>query len=114
MKDCNAKTIAEFRANEGRVGGAFEGAPLTLLHHRGRKTGREYVTPMMYLADDGETWLKPSRGNVSRDRHHCWVDAHHAVSRHGTRSEARGEDPRGFLDDAIADRVVDRQRDARR
>ena len=26
--DWNAKTIAEFRANEGRVGGVFEGAPI--------------------------------------------------------------------------------------
>jgi len=43
--DWNAKTIAEFRANEGRVGGNFEGAPMALLHHRGRKSGREYVTP---------------------------------------------------------------------
>ncbi len=47
--DWNAKTIAEFRANEGRVGGIFEGAPMVLLHHRGRKSGREYVTPTMYL-----------------------------------------------------------------
>ena len=52
MSDWNAKTIAEFRANEGRVGGSFEGAPLVLVHHRGRKTGRDYVNPMMYLADD--------------------------------------------------------------
>ena len=54
--DWNAKIIAEFRANEGRVGGAFEGAPITLVHHRGRKSGREYVSPMMYLSadDDGE------------------------------------------------------------
>jgi deazaflavin-dependent oxidoreductase (nitroreductase family) len=52
--DWNAKTIAEFRANEGRVGGAFEGAPLVLVHHRGRTSGREYVTPMMYLADDAD------------------------------------------------------------
>jgi deazaflavin-dependent oxidoreductase (nitroreductase family) len=50
--DWNAKTITEFRANEGRVGGVFEGAPLVLAHHRGRKSGREYVTPMMYLPDD--------------------------------------------------------------
>src|SRR6266699_3627937 len=52
--DWNAKTIAEFRANEGRVGGVFEGAPLVLLHHRGRKSGREYVTPVMYLPHDSE------------------------------------------------------------
>ncbi len=50
----NAKTIAEFRANEGRVGGPFEGAPMVLVHHRGRKSGREYVTPMMYLPDDAD------------------------------------------------------------
>src|SRR5437588_3726791 len=50
--DWNAKTIAEFRANEGRVGGPFEGAPMVLVHHRGRKSGREYVTPTMYLHHD--------------------------------------------------------------
>ena len=52
--DWNAKTIAEFRANEGRVGGNFEGAPLVLVHHHGRKSGREYVTPVMYLPHDTE------------------------------------------------------------
>src|SRR5580704_10577364 len=50
--DWNAKTIAEFRANQGRVGGPFEGAPLVLVHHRGRNSGQEYVTPMMYLPHD--------------------------------------------------------------
>jgi deazaflavin-dependent oxidoreductase (nitroreductase family) len=54
MNDWNAKVIAEFRANEGRVGGGFEGAPVVLVHHRGRKSGREYVSPMMYLADDSD------------------------------------------------------------
>jgi hypothetical protein len=52
--DWNARTIAEFRANQGRVGGTFAGAPLVLVHHRGRKSGREYVTPMMYLPHDTE------------------------------------------------------------
>ena len=50
----NEQTIAEFRANEGRVGGNFEGAPLVLVHNRGRKSGREYVNPMMYMADDND------------------------------------------------------------
>jgi deazaflavin-dependent oxidoreductase (nitroreductase family) len=54
--DWNASTIAEFRANEGRVGGPFEGAPLVLVHHRGRKSGREYVTPVMYISDDRDDW----------------------------------------------------------
>src|SRR5260370_29424424 len=50
--DWNAKTIAELRANQGRVGGPFEGAPLVLAHHRGRKSGRQYVTPMLYRPHD--------------------------------------------------------------
>jgi deazaflavin-dependent oxidoreductase (nitroreductase family) len=52
--DWNEQTITEFRANEGRVGGPFEGAPMVLVHHRGRKSGREYVTPMMYLPSDSD------------------------------------------------------------
>src|SRR4029079_14792460 len=54
MSDWNAKTIAEFRANEGRVGGVFEGAPLVLVHHRGRTSGREDANPVMYLPRDTE------------------------------------------------------------
>ena len=50
--DWNAKTIAEFRANEGRVGGVFEGAPMVLLHHRGRKSERDYVTPTSSIHGD--------------------------------------------------------------
>src|SRR3979490_716351 len=65
--DWNAQTIAEFRANEGRVGGNFEGAPLVLVHHRGRKSRREYVTPMMYLpheVDRDVLYVFASRGGT--------------------------------------------------
>lgn len=50
--DHNQRIISEFRANGGRVGGSFEGAPMVLVHHRGRRSGNEYVNPMMYLAAD--------------------------------------------------------------
>ncbi|WP_227982039.1 nitroreductase family deazaflavin-dependent oxidoreductase [Nocardia spumae] len=50
--DWNTGIINEFRANEGRVGGPFEGAPMLLVHHRGRKSGRELITPMLYLPDE--------------------------------------------------------------
>lgn len=53
--DRNQRIIAEFRANEGRVGGGFEGAPMVLIHHVGRKSGKEYVTPLMYLPDDDDS-----------------------------------------------------------
>lgn len=52
MPDWNKQIIEEFRANDGKVGGNFVGAPIVLVHHRGRKSGREYITPMMYLADE--------------------------------------------------------------
>jgi deazaflavin-dependent oxidoreductase (nitroreductase family) len=46
--DWNAKVISEFRANQGRVGGNFAGAPLLLLHTTGARSGLERVSPMMY------------------------------------------------------------------
>jgi deazaflavin-dependent oxidoreductase (nitroreductase family) len=52
--DWNTQVIEEFRANGGRVGGPFEGAPMVLVHSRGRRTGAERVNPMMYLADDAD------------------------------------------------------------
>jgi deazaflavin-dependent oxidoreductase (nitroreductase family) len=50
--DWNAKIIEEFRANGGKVGGNFEGAPLLLLHTTGAKTGHERVNPVMYRKID--------------------------------------------------------------
>jgi deazaflavin-dependent oxidoreductase (nitroreductase family) len=43
--------IEEFRTNEGRVGGYFEGRPILLLHTRGRRTGAERINPLAYLRD---------------------------------------------------------------
>ena len=53
MSDWNEKVIAEFRANGGRVGGNFEGAPLLLLHTTGARSGEPRTHPMMYQAVDG-------------------------------------------------------------
>jgi len=49
--DWNQKIIEEFRANGGKVGGQFEGAPMLLLHTIGAKSGLERVNPLMYQAD---------------------------------------------------------------
>ncbi|MCA1726594.1 MAG: nitroreductase family deazaflavin-dependent oxidoreductase [Actinobacteria bacterium] len=48
MPDWNANIIEEFRANEGRVGGPFEGRGMLLLHHTGAKTGTVRVNPLAY------------------------------------------------------------------
>ena len=48
----NAKIIKDFRANQGHVGGMWEGTPLLLLHHAGAKSGVSRVNPVAYLPDD--------------------------------------------------------------
>ena len=57
MSDWNQKIIEEFRANEGRVGGPFEGAPMILVHHIGARSGTERVTPLVYFPEDGGRML---------------------------------------------------------
>jgi deazaflavin-dependent oxidoreductase (nitroreductase family) len=54
MSDFNHQVIEEFRANHGHVGGPFEGSPMVLVHHRGRKSGAEHTVPLMYLADEAD------------------------------------------------------------
>jgi len=48
MNAHNRAIIEEFRANAGKVGGNFAGAPVLLLHTTGAKSGLERVNPMMY------------------------------------------------------------------
>ena len=50
--DFNAQIIEEFRANEGRVGGMFEGSTRLLLHHTGARSGKSRIR-LGYLSDKG-------------------------------------------------------------
>lgn len=61
----NEAIIEEFRANSGRVGGSFEGAPMLLLHHRGARTGTERVAPLVYQPV-GDTFAVFPRRRVPR------------------------------------------------
>jgi deazaflavin-dependent oxidoreductase (nitroreductase family) len=63
----NANIIEEFRNNEGRVGGGFQGATLLLLHTEGRRTGKERVNPLAYLPDDGRWVVFGSKGGALTD-----------------------------------------------
>ena len=64
-EDWNSQVIAEFRANEGRVGGQFAGAPMVLVQHQGKRSGRDYVSPMMYLpGPDGRIYVIASKGGA--------------------------------------------------
>jgi deazaflavin-dependent oxidoreductase (nitroreductase family) len=65
--DFNGKVIAEFRENDGKVGGFFAGAPLLLLHHAGAKTGAERVNPLVYQQVGGSYAVFASAGGQPRD-----------------------------------------------
>jgi deazaflavin-dependent oxidoreductase (nitroreductase family) len=62
--DYNAQIIDEFHANEGRVGGVFEGIPMLLLHHVGAKSGQWRVNPLAYLSDGGRYVVIASNGGA--------------------------------------------------
>ena len=49
--DFNQSIIDEFRANGGKVGGGFDGAPMLLLTTTGAKSGQARTVPLVYLPD---------------------------------------------------------------
>jgi deazaflavin-dependent oxidoreductase (nitroreductase family) len=64
VNDFNRAIIEEFRANEGRVGGPFEGAPVLLLTTTGAKSGQARTTPVMYLPDGERMVVFASKGGA--------------------------------------------------
>lgn len=64
MNDWNRQIIEEFRANEGRVGGMFEGAPMLILHSVGAKTAQERVNPLMHRKDGERLVIFASKGGA--------------------------------------------------
>jgi deazaflavin-dependent oxidoreductase (nitroreductase family) len=56
MASFNDTVIDDFRANDGVLGGHWEGKTTLLLHVRGRKSGREFVNPLV-AAPDGDTFI---------------------------------------------------------
>jgi deazaflavin-dependent oxidoreductase (nitroreductase family) len=67
VKDFNTTLIEEFRANHGKVGGRFEGAPMVLVHHKGAKTGTERVNPLVYQADGDDIVVFASKAGSPTD-----------------------------------------------
>lgn len=66
----NRRIIEDFRAHDGRVGGVFENQPILLLHHRGAKSGTEYVNPLGYETLEGGYAVFGSKGGA--DTHPAW------------------------------------------
>lgn len=68
--DFNSGVIAEFRANEGKVGGYFAGSPLLLLTTTGAKSGQPRTLPLVYTTDGDRIVIVASNGGA--DTHPAW------------------------------------------
>jgi deazaflavin-dependent oxidoreductase (nitroreductase family) len=64
FRDWNKKIIDEFRDNEGKVAGPFEGAPMILLHTIGRKSGEPRLNPLVYQKVDDAFAIFGSKGGA--------------------------------------------------
>jgi deazaflavin-dependent oxidoreductase (nitroreductase family) len=62
--DFNKNVIAEFRANEGKVGGMFSGAPMLLLTTTGAKSGQTRTTPLVHTRDGEKIVVIASKGGA--------------------------------------------------
>ena len=64
--DWDRGIIEEFRANSGKVGGRFEGAPMVLLTTKGAKSGEPSTTPLVCLPDGGRVLVFASKGGAPK------------------------------------------------
>jgi deazaflavin-dependent oxidoreductase (nitroreductase family) len=64
VNEFNQQIIDEFRANAGKLGGGFEGAPVLLLHTTGAKSGKARVNPLAYQADGNRYVVFASKGGA--------------------------------------------------
>jgi deazaflavin-dependent oxidoreductase (nitroreductase family) len=112
MSDYNEKIIREFRANAGRVGGSWEGRDLLLLTTTGRKSGKQFTTPIVYTRDGDRLLVYASNGGAPE--HPDWflnLTAHPDVvvevggERYDATTEALEGDERDREYDAQAARV---------
>ena len=62
--------VVTYRLSHGRLGGSYRGAPVLLLHHTGRKSGQDRVSPLLYLDDGDDLVVVGSKGGSHK--HPAW------------------------------------------
>lgn len=74
MKSLGKAHVAVYRATKGRIGGTFrvgaalrKPAPVLLLDHVGKKSGRTYTSPLLYLQDGPDVVVVASTGGMPKD-----------------------------------------------
>ena len=99
----NNAIIEEFRANDGVVGGPFEGATLLLLTTTGAKSGQPRLSPLAYLTIDDKMIIVGSKAGA--DTNPAWV--------HNLRANPRAHVEVGTDGyDVVARELPDDERDA--
>ncbi len=91
MPDWNSRTVEEFRANGGKVGGVWKDRPLLLLTTTGSKSGKRHTTPTMYLHDGDRLLIFASKGGAPTHPdwyHNLRVNPHVTVEVGGETYEA--------------------------
>jgi F420H(2)-dependent quinone reductase len=62
--------IGVYRLSHGKIAGTRSGAPILLLHHTGRKSGKERVSPLIYVEDGDDLVVVGSKGGSHK--HPAW------------------------------------------
>jgi len=66
MSDYNTQVIEEYRANDGKMSGHWEGRDLLLLTTTGRSSGRKHTTPVVFLSDGERLLVFASKGGAPK------------------------------------------------
>jgi deazaflavin-dependent oxidoreductase (nitroreductase family) len=70
MNDFNTQIIEEFRANDGVVGGMFEGADMILITVTGARSGVRRTQPLVRFDVDGDRYIVASAAGAPK--HPAW------------------------------------------
>ena len=87
MSDSNAGIIEEFRANDGRVGGIFEGRMLLILHTTGARSGVTRLIPLQFRQEGDRRFVFASKNGAHS--HPDWL--YNLRANGGVTVEAPGE-----------------------
>jgi deazaflavin-dependent oxidoreductase (nitroreductase family) len=105
----NKRLIAEFRANGGKVGGQFAGAPMLLLTTTGRRSGQPRTNPVVYTTDNGRYVIIASKGGAPTNPdwfHNLRANPEVIVEIGGETFPARATVPEGAERDRLFTRMV--------
>lgn len=106
MTSWNDNIIKEFRENNGKAGGRFEGAHLLLLTTTGRKSGEKRIAPMMYFSEPEGIYVIASKGGAPE--HPGW---YHNLKTHPEVTVEQGTDNGIVTYEATATPVEREKRD---